>query len=82
MTEALTGPEGRPAAARLPALNAPATGAPARRPGSSAAKPSFNLSSWTLRHQPLVIFLLVLLTVFGILSYGRLAQSEDPPFTF
>jgi multidrug efflux pump subunit AcrB len=42
----------------------------------------FNLSSWTLRHQALVTFLLVLLTLFGVLSYGRLAQSEDPPFTF
>ena len=42
----------------------------------------FNLSSWTLRHQSLVIFLLVLITLFGILSYGKLAQSEDPPFTF
>jgi multidrug efflux pump len=42
----------------------------------------FNLSSWTLRHQALVIFLLALLTLFGVLSYGRLAQSEDPPFTF
>jgi multidrug efflux pump subunit AcrB len=42
----------------------------------------FNLSSWTLRHQALVVFLLVLITFFGIISYGRLAQSEDPPFTF
>src|SRR5258706_14419828 len=42
----------------------------------------FNLSSWTLRHQALVIFILVLVTVFGVVSYGRLAQSEDPPFTF
>ena len=42
----------------------------------------FNLSSWTLRHQALVIFLLALLTLFGVLSYGKLAQSEDPPFTF
>jgi multidrug efflux pump len=42
----------------------------------------FNLSSWTLEHQALVIFILVLVTLFGILSYGRLAQSEDPPFTF
>ena len=42
----------------------------------------FNLSSWTLRHQPLVIFLLFLITLFGVLSYGKLAQSEDPPFTF
>ncbi|MBV8804569.1 MAG: efflux RND transporter permease subunit, partial [Sinobacteraceae bacterium] len=43
---------------------------------------AFNLSSWTLRHQSLVTFLLVLLTLLGVLSYSRLAQSEDPPFTF
>jgi multidrug efflux pump subunit AcrB len=42
----------------------------------------FNLSSWTLRHQALVIFILALITLFGVLSYGKLAQSEDPPFTF
>jgi multidrug efflux pump len=52
----------------------------------SAAPPAtshhFNLSSWTLRHQALVIFVLSLVTLFGVMSYGRLAQSEDPPFTF
>jgi multidrug efflux pump len=42
----------------------------------------FNLSAWTLRHQALVIFLLALITLFGVLSYGKLAQSEDPRFTF
>ncbi|CUJ12763.1 efflux RND transporter permease subunit [Achromobacter xylosoxidans] len=42
----------------------------------------FNLSAWALRHQPLVIFLITLVTLFGVLSYSRLAQSEDPPFTF
>jgi multidrug efflux pump len=58
------------------------------RPESPGGAPSagvdhrFNLSSWTLRHQALVIFLLSLLTLFGVLSYGKLAQSEDPPFTF
>src|SRR3982075_211993 len=41
-----------------------------------------NLSAWTLRHQALVIFLLALMTLFGVLSYGRLARSEAPPFTF
>ncbi|MDB6045803.1 MAG: AcrB/AcrD/AcrF family protein [Gammaproteobacteria bacterium] len=54
--------------------------------GPAAAPPEvnhrFNLSSWTLQHQALVIFLLVLITLFGVLSYGKLAQSEDPPFTF
>ena len=29
-----------------------------------------------------MIFILVLVTLFGVLSYGKLAQSEDPPFTF
>ncbi|TDN69830.1 LOW QUALITY PROTEIN: multidrug efflux pump subunit AcrB [Paraburkholderia sp. BL10I2N1] len=42
----------------------------------------FNLSAWALRHQALVVFLIVLSTAFGILAYTRLAQSEDPPFTF
>ena len=49
---------------------------------SSAADAGFNLSSWALRHQAFVVFVLVLLTLFGIKSYSRLAQSEDPPFTF
>jgi multidrug efflux pump len=59
---------------------APQSGTPAITPAEQAHR--FNLSSWTLQHQPLVIFLLVLITLFGIISYGRLAQSEDPPFTF
>jgi multidrug efflux pump len=58
----------------------PQSGAPPITPAEEAHR--YNLSSWTLRHQPLVIFLLVLITIFGVLSYGRLAQSEDPPFTF
>jgi multidrug efflux pump subunit AcrB len=62
--------------------------APEHTPGSAPpitpaeASHRFNLSSWTLRHQALVVFLLVLITFFGVLSYGKLAQSEDPPFTF
>ena len=42
----------------------------------------FNLSAWALRHQALVVFLIALATAFGVLAYTRLAQSEDPPFTF
>ncbi|MFM0526109.1 efflux RND transporter permease subunit [Paraburkholderia strydomiana] len=42
----------------------------------------FNLSSWALRHQQLVIFLIGLATLFGVIGYTHLAQSEDPPFTF
>src|SRR3984893_10741648 len=59
---------------------APQSGTPAITPAEQAHR--FNLSSWNLQHQPLVRFLLVLITLFGIISYGRLAQSEDPPFTF
>lgn len=43
---------------------------------------NFNLSEWALRHQPLVLYLIVILGLIGIASYGRLGQSEDPPFTF
>ncbi|MBI4754404.1 MAG: efflux RND transporter permease subunit [Betaproteobacteria bacterium] len=42
----------------------------------------FNLSEWGLRHRALVLYFMVALTVIGALSYTRLGQSEDPPFTF
>lgn len=63
------------------ALNVPGM---AGQPPITAAEAShrFNLSSWTLKHQALVAFLLALITLFGVLSYSKLAQSEDPPFTF
>ncbi|MBC8731475.1 efflux RND transporter permease subunit [Paraburkholderia sp. UCT2] len=54
-------------------------------PSSGADKSGeggFNLSSWALRHQQLVIFLIGLVTLFGVIGYTKLAQSEDPPFTF
>src|SRR3569833_2826999 len=63
------------------ALNLPANeGRPPITPAEASHR--FNLSSWTLRHQSLVTLLLALITLFGIMSYGKLAQSEDPPFTF
>ncbi len=43
---------------------------------------NFNLSEWALKHQPLVLYLIVILGVIGAISFGRLGQSEDPPFTF
>jgi multidrug efflux pump subunit AcrB len=42
----------------------------------------FNLSSWALAHQPFVLLIMALVLLAGILAYGRLSQSEDPPFTF
>ena len=50
--------------------------------GSTAEGTGFNLSAWALRHQQLVIFLIGLATLFGVIGYTHLAQSEDPPFTF
>ncbi len=43
---------------------------------------NFNLSEWALKHQSFVLFLVVVLGFVGIFSYGKLGQSEDPPFTF
>lgn len=42
----------------------------------------FNISDWALRHQTLVLYLMLVLTLTGIFSYTQLGQSEDPPFTF
>jgi multidrug efflux pump len=42
----------------------------------------FNLSAWALRNRQIVLFLMILLAAVGTLSYTKLGQSEDPPFTF
>jgi multidrug efflux pump len=42
----------------------------------------FNLSDWALKHQTLVLYLMLVLTFAGFLAYTQLGQSEDPPFTF
>ncbi|WP_085601959.1 efflux RND transporter permease subunit [Pseudomonas sp. B10(2017)] len=42
----------------------------------------FNLSAWALRNRQLVLFLMILLAAIGAMSYTKLGQSEDPPFTF
>jgi multidrug efflux pump subunit AcrB len=58
-------------------------GAPANASGvEKDGEGGFNLSAWALRHQQLVIFLIGLATLFGVIGYTQLAQSEDPPFTF
>ena len=43
---------------------------------------SFNLSAWALRNRALVLFAMLLIALIGFNSYGKLGQSEDPPFTF
>ncbi|MEE4158195.1 efflux RND transporter permease subunit [Pseudomonas viridiflava] len=42
----------------------------------------FNLSEWALRHRQVVLYLMIVLAIVGALSYTKLGQSEDPPFTF
>lgn len=42
----------------------------------------FNLSEWALKNKALVVFFMVLLAMVGLYAYSKLAQSEDPPFTF
>jgi multidrug efflux pump subunit AcrB len=41
----------------------------------------FNLSEWGVGHPALVLFLIVLLSVGGTLSFLRLGRAEDPNFT-
>ncbi len=48
----------------------------------SADKSGFNLSEWALKHQTLVLYLMLMLMVSGFFAYTKLGQSEDPPFTF
>ncbi len=42
---------------------------------------NINLSEWALSHQPLVLYLMLVLLFIGASSYSHLGQSEDPPFT-
>lgn len=50
--------------------------------GSPSSGHRFNLSRWAILHRSLVIYLIVVMVVAGTLAGLRLAQSEDPPFTF
>ncbi|MFA6016051.1 MAG: efflux RND transporter permease subunit [Gallionellaceae bacterium] len=41
-----------------------------------------NLSEWALKHQQMVVYLIIVLTVGGVLSFFNLGRGEDPAFTF
>ena len=41
----------------------------------------FNLSALAVRERSITLFLIILLTVAGILSFFELGRAEDPPFT-
>ncbi|CAN1570805.1 AcrB Cation/multidrug efflux pump [Rhabdaerophilaceae bacterium] len=40
-----------------------------------------NLSAWAVRHQMLVLFLIIVIAIAGTMSYLRLGRAEDPSFT-
>ncbi|WP_334113489.1 efflux RND transporter permease subunit [Acinetobacter parvus] len=42
----------------------------------------FNLSEWALKNKGIVLYFMLLLGIVGVMSYSKLSQSEDPPFTF
>ena len=41
----------------------------------------FNLSAWAVRHQALVLFLIIAISIAGVSSYWQLGRAEDPSFT-
>ena len=43
---------------------------------------NYNLSEWALKNTGLMLYFMLLLAIVGMVSYSKLAQSEDPPFTF
>jgi multidrug efflux pump len=50
-------------------------------PSTGPTTNGLNLSEWALRHQQMVVFLLLLLSLAGVLAYTQLGQKEDPEFT-
>lgn len=49
---------------------------------SSEIASGFNLSTWALKNQVLVLYFMLMFTLAGMFAYTQLGQSEDPPFTF
>ncbi len=41
-----------------------------------------NLSAWALKHQQMVLYLMIVLMAAGVISYFKLGRAEDPDFTF
>jgi multidrug efflux pump subunit AcrB len=42
----------------------------------------FNLSEWALAHRSFVVYLMIAISLAGVMSYLRLGRNEDPAFTF
>ena len=43
---------------------------------------SFNLSDWALKHRSFIVFIMIAVTLAGVVSFFSLGRAEDPPFTF
>ena len=41
-----------------------------------------NLSEWALRHQQMVLYLIIVFMIGGVISFLQLGRAEDPDFTF
>ena len=41
----------------------------------------FNLSALAVRERSITLFLLILISMAGILAFFQLGRAEDPPFT-
>ncbi len=41
-----------------------------------------NLSEWALKHQQMVVYLILVLSIAGTISFFQLGRAEDPAFTF
>jgi len=41
-----------------------------------------NLSEWALKHQQMVLYLIIIFMIGGTISFLRLGRAEDPDFTF
>jgi multidrug efflux pump len=50
--------------------------------GTASLSHRFNLSTWALKNQVLVLYFILLTLLAGSFAYTHLGQSEDPPFTF
>jgi multidrug efflux pump len=53
-----------------------------RRGGGGLRREALQPVRVGLAHQPLIRYLIVALAIVGVMSYQKLGQSEDPPFTF
>ena len=43
---------------------------------------NLNLSAWALKHPSMVLYLIIVLSIAGALSFVKLGRAEDPDFTF